>query len=128
MFPKTLTPKPFRLGLMCRILFLTLIISGKVCAYGFDPHSDTTVPGELPYPIHDTRGDFLTNSHRTLDLNNPSNLTDSIAYDPETRKYIVFEKIGSRYYRTPTWYTFDEFMQIQAKKQETNILKNGQIL
>jgi cell surface protein SprA len=91
----------------------------------------------LPYPIHDTRGDFFSNNKSTFDLANPSNITDSIAYDPATKRYIVYEKIGSRYYRTPTSYTYDEFMQMEGHKAETdyfrkrantlNILNRGQV-
>ena len=67
----------------------------------------------------------------------PSNISDSIAYDPATKRYIVYEKIGSRYYRTPTSYTSEEFMEMQGHKAETdyfkkrantlNILNRGQV-
>ena len=75
-------------------------------------------PDSLPYPIQDRRGNFLSSDQRTFDLNQPSNIKDSIAYDPATKRYYVYEKIGSKYYRTPTWYTFDEFMALQSKKDE----------
>jgi cell surface protein SprA len=82
---------------------------------------DTIVPRQdsLPYPIRDRRGDFLSsNNRRTLDLNNPSNIKDSVVYDPVTRRYIVYEKIGNRYYRTTTSYSFDEYWQIRARQTE----------
>ncbi|MEJ7673604.1 MAG: cell surface protein SprA [Chitinophagaceae bacterium] len=72
----------------------------------------------LRYPIQDRRGDFISTDKRTFDLNQPSNIQDSIAYDPVSKKYYVYEKIGSKYYRTPTWYTFEEFMRLQSKKDE----------
>ncbi|MEO8412311.1 MAG: cell surface protein SprA [Ginsengibacter sp.] len=91
----------------------------------------------LPYPIHDRRGDFFSNERSTFDLAQPSNITDSIAYDPATKRYIVYEKIGNRYYRTPTSYTSEEFMGMQGRKAETdyfkkrantlNILNRGQV-
>ena len=59
---------------------------------------DTIVPNNgipLPYPISDRRGDaFSTNKNNPLDLNNPSNYTDSVVYDSKTKRYIVYEKIA----------------------------------
>ncbi len=81
---------------------------------------DTTVPNyNLPYPIQDRRGDAFSGKGRsTFDLNNPSNLRDSVVYDPKTRRYIVFEKIGNKYYRTATSYSFDEYWQIRNRQTE----------
>ncbi|MEO7961889.1 MAG: cell surface protein SprA, partial [Ginsengibacter sp.] len=87
-------------------------------AINFDPNTDT-----LHYPIQDRRGDFFSNSRSTFDFNTPANISDSVAFDPVTKRYTVFEKIGDRYYRTPTSYTFDEFAAIQAKKSETEYFK-----
>ena len=91
----------------------------------------------LPYPIHDTRGDFYSNQKSPFDLANPSNITDSIAYDPTTKRYTVYEKIGTKYYRTPTSYSSEEFMEMAGHKAETdyfkkrantlNILNRGQV-
>lgn len=96
---------------------------------------DTTAPGKsdtLRFPIHDRYGDGYSNPGRTsLDLKNPVNITDSIVYDPTTRTYYIIEKVGSRYYRKPTYLTFDEFNALQARKAErayfqkrANILNN----
>ncbi len=98
-------PKLFGLGLVCFYLF-TFSVKGQA-------FHDT-----LPYPIHDRRGDFISDNNRTFDLNKPSNIKDSVAYDPISRRYYVYENIGSKYYRTPTWYTFDEFMALQGRKDE----------
>ena len=38
-----------------------------------------------------------------FNLKNPSNLKDSIEYDPKTNRYYLMEKIGNKYYRTPTY-------------------------
>ncbi len=73
----------------------------------------------LKYPIQDRRGDRLTYPNKNpFDLKNPSNITDSIEYDPKTRQYFIVEKIGNKYYRTPTFLTFEEFQRIQARKAE----------
>ena len=88
---------------------------------------DTTVPNykdSLHYPIHDRRGDFVSNYRRsTFDLNNPSNLRDSVVYDSKTRRYIVYEKIGNKYYRSTTSYGFEEYWQIRGRQSEIEYFK-----
>jgi cell surface protein SprA len=76
----------------------------------------------MHYPLHDRRGDIYSNQQQntTFDLNKPSNIKDSIAYDPATKRYYLYEKIGNKYYRTPTWYTFDEFMELQGHLDEND--------
>jgi cell surface protein SprA len=102
---------------------------------------DTVVPNygdSLKYPIRDRRGDFFGGGNgRTLDLKTPSNIKDSVVYDPKTRRYIVYEKIGTKYYRTTTSYSFEEYWQIKGKQAENeyfqkrantlSILNRGQI-
>ncbi len=88
---------------------------------------DSTPPkntGPLPFPIQDRRGDFLSSGKRkTFDFNTPSNITDSIGYDPKTQLYTVYEKIGTRYYRTPTTYTSDEYWQMRGRQAEIEYFK-----
>ena len=105
---RKLTPKLIGLAL-CIIAFVS---SQTIFA------QSSNKPDSLPYPIQDRRGDFISSDQRTFDLKKPSNITDSIAYDPVTKLYYVYEKIGSKFYRTPTYYTFDEFMALQAKRYE----------
>ncbi len=81
-----------------------------------------TLPGggNLVFPIRDRRGDALSAQGKsTFDLNNPSNIRDSVVYDPKTRRYVVYEKIGSKYYRTTTSYSFEEYWKIRDRKLET---------
>ncbi|OQP51291.1 cell surface protein SprA [Niastella yeongjuensis] len=78
----------------------------------------------LKYPLHDRRGDKFTFPQRnSMGLRDPANIQDSIIYDPKTKQYYIIEKIGDFYYRKPTYLTFDEFMAIQARKQETDYFK-----
>ncbi len=97
-----------------------------------------TVPGNLPYPIRDRRGDVLSGEQRnTFDLKAPSNIRDSVVYDPKTRRYVLYEKIGTRYYRTTTSYSFDEYWKIRGRQAEneyfqkranlTSILNRGRV-
>ena len=127
---RKLAPINFGWLLICLLLMALTLLTGNVASA---QDSTITAPAQnstfnsttdtLHYPIHDRRGDFYSNSRSTFDFNTPSNITDSIGYDPATKRYIVFEKIGDRYYRTPTSYTFDEFAAIQAKKSETDYFR-----
>jgi cell surface protein SprA len=78
----------------------------------------------LHYPIQDRRGDPISNYRRsTYDLQNPSNLRDSVVYDPKTKTYIIYEKIGNKYYRSPTSYTSEEYLKIRGRQQETEYFR-----
>ncbi|MDF1698696.1 MAG: cell surface protein SprA [Saprospiraceae bacterium] len=77
-----------------------------------------TQPVTDTIPIKDNYGDHLTDPNK-----NPFDITSSVIqqkveYDPETGQYIVFEKIGDEYYRTPTYLTFEEYLAFQKKQQE----------
>lgn len=73
----------------------------------------------LRFPIQDRRGDAFQNpSRNAFDLKDPSNIKDSIVYDPATNGYIIYEKIGNRYYRKPGRLSFQEFYDLTSKRQE----------
>jgi len=96
-------------------------------------------PGDsLRFPISDRRGDPVANyQHSTYDLKAPSNLKDSVVYDPATKRYIIYEKIGNKYYRSPMSYSFEEYWALRDKQAQeeyfqkranvTNILNRGKI-
>ena len=135
LFKRRLPPNFFGLIIVCLLwmVFSFITINNASAQDSATQHTNDT----LPYPIHDRRGDFFSNERSTFDLHHPSNITDSIAYDPATKTYIVYEKIGSRFYRTPTSYTSEEFMKMEGQKAETdyfkkrantlNILNRGQV-
>lgn len=73
----------------------------------------------LRFPIYDKTGDPVAdNSRNTFDLKDPSNVSTTYEYDPIEKKYYVTEKIGSQYYRTPTWLTESEYLKYQSRKDE----------
>lgn len=74
----------------------------------------------LRYPIEDRRSDHYTNqaTSGTIDLKDPAKIEKKVEYDPVTNQYVIYEKIGDRYYRTPQTMTFDEFVKFQNKQQE----------
>ncbi|MEO6583077.1 MAG: cell surface protein SprA, partial [Ferruginibacter sp.] len=103
------------------LLFILVFSTQKLVAQDTASIKKDSVPLPVPtlrFPIQDRRGDFISTDKRTFDFNKPANIIDSIAYDAATKRYYVYEKIGSKFYRTPTWYTADEFMALQSKKDE----------
>ncbi len=78
----------------------------------------------LHYPIQDRRGDQLSSFNPgSFNLKNPSNLKDSVQYDPKTNLYYLMEKIGNKWYRTPTAYTYEEYLQLSARQSENNYFR-----
>jgi cell surface protein SprA len=80
--------------------------------------ADTSGPS-LRYPIQDRNTDFYsTKSSSTIDLKDPKIITQQVEYDPATNKFIVYEKIGDAYYKTPTYMTYDEYLQYSSQQSE----------
>ena len=109
-------------------VFAVLPASAKEFDFTKTPYvvsPDTSKPDSLKYPISDRRGDAFSSSKRkSFDLKDPSNITDSIEYDPKTKEYYIVEKIGKLYYRKPTALTFEEFQRIQNQKLLTRNFQN----
>jgi len=69
-------------------------------------------------PVKDNYGDHITDPN-TNPFDIKSNIIEQkVEYDPESGHYIVFEKIGDEYYRTPTYLTFEEYLEFQKEQQE----------
>lgn len=120
------------------LLLLLMVLAGSVISKaGTRSVYQDTVPETpvLHYPINDHPGDYMSSGNSGFNFANPSNYSDSVVYDPVTRRYIVYEKIGDYFYRVPTTYTFEEFWQMRNQQAEneyfrqrsniTNILNRG---
>lgn len=119
---------------LCTAVILVFCSTAKA---NYAPWQDTSARASsaasdtLKYPIHDRRGDRLSSYRRTLDLRDPANISDSIVYDPKTKHYYIMERVGSTWYRKPTYLTFDEYQRLMARRSEveyfqkrSNILSN----
>ena len=90
----------------------------------YDSGEPKPISSPLPFPITDRRGDFISGgSKSTYDFKKPLNITDSVAYDFRTQLYTVYEKIGNKYYRTPTTYTSEEYWQLRGRQAEIDYFK-----
>ncbi len=75
----------------------------------------------LPYPVQDQSGDFITNpNNNPADLQQPSNITDSVIYDPATNQYELVQKYGDQFYRNPTYMSFDDFLKYEYNEDESD--------
>ena len=118
-----------RLGkpIYCIIIFLCYcgISNAGIGNSIIEKKIDTLPKDTIHFSIHDRRGDIFSNSSpsSSIDLAKPSNIKDSVAYDPVTHRYYIFEKIGSKYFRTPSYYTAEEFMSLQGRLDEVDYFK-----
>ncbi|HYK55346.1 MAG TPA: hypothetical protein VEV15_02640, partial [Flavisolibacter sp.] len=101
-------------------MVITIVLSALLLqahrAYSQQPANpaDTT-----RYPLTDRRGDPYTYPNRNpFDLKDTGFVKRSIEYDPKTKQYYIVEKIGSQYYRSPATFSRDEFLKLQAEKDE----------
>ncbi len=59
-----------------------------------------------------------------FELNDTAFVKRSVEYDPVTKQYMVIEKIGNQYYRSPMSFSMKEFLEMQGKKDENEYFKN----
>jgi cell surface protein SprA len=91
-----------------------LIIIGFLLAVAANAQDST-----LHYPFSDQGSYPFSSSGQSspLYLNNPSNVSSQIVYDPLTKKYVFTETIGSWNYRNPTSMSMDEYGEFDMKQQ-----------
>ncbi|MBL4716707.1 MAG: cell surface protein SprA, partial [Bacteroidia bacterium] len=102
---------------------LLLVISNNSFAFltleDDSTKSDTITNDDLIYPIRDSRNDPASNTYyNPFDLKDPSNIEKNIEYDPETKQYIITEKLGKDFYKNPYFISFDDYLKYQAEKSK----------
>ena len=69
-------------------------------------------------PLSERYNDFITDdAYNPFDIQTRE-ITQEVEYDPETGNYIIYEKIGDEFFRSPSYMTFEEYMEYQSKKDE----------
>ena len=118
---------PIKRTIQFSTAFVTLIL---ICFYSISyggnqssiPTIQDTIPAKdsLRFPLNDRRGDQYNypKNNNPFDLQKPSGIKDSIVYDPATRRYYIYEKIGRSWYRKPTYLSFDEMVAYKSREQE----------
>ena len=112
------------MNLTKKLLIISLLIVGTSNLFAFTKGPQETVNFDIisiqtdTIPIEDTYGDFLTDPNTNPFDIQPSNLEQKVEYDPSTNTYVVFEKIGEEYYKTPVTMTFKEYLEWRSKYEE----------
>ena len=90
-----------------------------------DSPSTRTDSPKLRFPIYDDPGTDPLSDQRppTFDLNDPSNVSKTIEYDPEENRYYLNERIGDQYYRNPSYLTLEEYLKYQGARDEQDYWK-----
>ncbi len=84
-----------------------------------NPYTAEFVIAQDTIPLSDRQGDFLTTpSTNPFDLNDPASIDQNVEYDPETNSYIITETVGEGFFRPPTYLSFDEYLDYQAKQSQ----------
>ncbi|MDX2282134.1 MAG: cell surface protein SprA [Saprospiraceae bacterium] len=75
-------------------------------------------PDTLP-PLEDRYNDFINEGNSNpFDLRDPKVIKQEVEYDPISNRYIISEKIGEDFYRSPTYMTFEEYVRWRDRKQQ----------
>ena len=74
--------------------------------------------------LKDRFGNFLTDKpDNPFDLKDPKIIEQEVEYDPETGNYLIYERIGNDYFRSPTYMTFEEYLAYRQEKEEKEYFK-----
>lgn len=69
--------------------------------------------------VNERYGDPYANPNKSpFDFRDTSYVKRTIEYDPKTKQYYIVEKVGDKYYRTPTAYSMQDFLTLQGRKDE----------
>lgn len=105
---------------LCIILFVSFILSLRE-AGGQISSPASSVQDTTPRPIlklQDVRGIPWEEpgGRNPLFLNNPSNISSEVIYDPDKNEYIIYKKVGSFDYRTPVRMSPEEFRKYEFER------------
>ncbi|MES3019796.1 MAG: cell surface protein SprA [Bacteroidota bacterium] len=99
------------------VCFLFLALSGRqAAAQNTSAVKDTS---RLKYPFEDSKYIQLKRPPG-ITLPNPTNIQRSVEFDPVSKRYIIREKIGERFYRSPQYLSIEEY-----QKYENDLIKKN---
>ncbi len=92
--------------------------SGK--AYGQNvprPGSAADTVGKSPLKLKDNSGiPWESTKSSPLFLDNPSNVSSSVIYNPEKNEYVLYQKVGAYDFRTPVYMSPEEFRKYEYNR------------
>ncbi|MBL0105056.1 MAG: hypothetical protein IPP51_15595 [Bacteroidetes bacterium] len=86
---------------------------------------DTPGTDSLHYPFQDRVTDPYSApaDQSPLYLKDPSNIKTDVQYDPDNNRYNINENMGSLFYRSPSYMSFDEFVDHEFKSSTRDYWK-----
>lgn len=116
----------FFLGLSLVLVSFICRVDKAFASYNLpDPYawSETIALDTIP-PITPREGNWAEDPNdNPFDLLDPEVVEQEIEYDPITNRYILIERIGDEYYRSPTTMTFEEYMEWKSSREEHDYFK-----
>ncbi len=120
----------FYVGKRLAIVVALVLSLGAVQGFGasnsgltqLDTTGGDTNKVDLKYPFDDnTNTPFGSNQYRPFSMENPSNVSGTWEYDPETGKYVYKQGLGDRLrFRPDNYMTFDEYDDFQLNQSIQN--------
>ena len=103
--------KPFQIRTKIRSLVCLLVVLSSYSALAQEVGSAVSDTLQLRYPLRDELRFPFSNSgvYSPLYLQNPSNIRQSVTYDPSVNRYVFNEKIGRFDYRPPSSMSIDQY-------------------
>jgi len=108
------------IGLIFLVLLsiLTLGFEKSIAAGVAGPFEDVLIAPTDTIPLEDRYGDFVTDSkYNPFDIQT-SEIEQVVEFDYESGQYLIYEKIGDEYFRTPVYLTMEEYLEYTRKQQE----------
>ena len=104
-------------------IIVGLVIANGVFAFSGVPTLEEYKSNDIiavadTIPVKERYNDFITDPKKNPFDITPSIIEQKVEYDPASGNYIIFEKIGNEYYRTPTYLTFNEYLDWKSKQEE----------
>ncbi len=101
-------------------VILSFILLSFITTNLFSQGRDTTTSStSLRYSVKEDNYPFSSSGQLSpITLHKPSNISQTIIYDPETRQYEFSEKVGQLNYRPPSSMSYKEYNKYAAKKSE----------
>lgn len=102
-------------------LLVTFCITEPTLAMDYDRGGNCIEIGILScdtFPEINKTGPWGNGLENPFDTKDPSIIKKQVEYDPITGKYMFTQKIGTEYFGSPTYMTFEEYVAWKSKQQE----------
>lgn len=112
----------FKIGFIC-VVVLSCLYLGEVKATDWkdllrDEADYWQASSSDTIPLSDRDGDFTTEEYSNPFDIQPTDIQQTIEYDPDSDTYIIYEKLGDEYLTMPSYMTFDEYLDWKSEQSD----------